>query len=184
MNESDFISILQQYGWKCRADEVGVCVCFFDINEKVVAVIPTIGKRVDHFRVSLMPSISSVNFSSCVAFIAGEEIAYEPIFSLNESPEKLSSLLVEDVLRLSEKAITWADTQSLEDGLVAYRNLPTKAKGAMPLRHLAALAVAGDVARLVYYRKSFEQGDRLGFVPYITSEMLDRAIELAKQYQT
>lgn len=97
---------------------------------------------------------------------------------------QLSSLLVEDVLRLSEKAIAWADAQSLEDGLVAYRNLPTNAKGAMPLRHLAALALAGDVARLVYYRKSFEQGGRLGFVPYITSEMLDRAIEVAKQYQT
>ena len=103
-----------------------------------------------------MLSISSVDFSSCVALITGVGIVYEPIFSLNESPAKLSGLLVGDVLRPSEKAIAWADTQSLEDGLVAYRNLPINAKGAMLLRHLAALAVAGDVARLVYYRKSFE----------------------------
>lgn len=78
MNESDFISVLKQCGWRCRADEVGVCVCFFDINKKVVAVIPTIGKRVDHFRVSLMPSISSVDFSSCVGLCCTNQPQVEP----------------------------------------------------------------------------------------------------------
>jgi hypothetical protein len=81
---------------------------------------------------------------------------------------------------MSEKAISWARSQNIESGLMGYRNLPTDAKGAMPLRHLAALAVAGDVERLEGYKKSFDMGDRLGFVPYITASMIDRAILKAK----
>ncbi len=51
----------------------------------------------------------------------------------------------------------------------------------MPLRHLAALAIAGDVERLNSYKNSFEKGDRLGFVPYITVDMIDRAILIAQK---
>ncbi|RMQ97899.1 hypothetical protein ALP94_02834 [Pseudomonas savastanoi pv. glycinea] len=77
---------------------------------------------------------------------------------------------------MSESAISWARSQNIESGLMFYRNLPTDSKGAMPLRHLAALAIAGDVERLDGYKKSFEVGDRLGFVPYITDAMIDRAL--------
>ncbi|WP_414858990.1 DUF6990 domain-containing protein [Pseudomonas aeruginosa] len=62
----------------------------------------------------------------------------------------------------------------------AYRALPTNSKGAMPLRNLAALAIAGDVSCLANYQFSFEQGDRLGFVPYITQDMIERALLIAR----
>ena len=52
----------------------------------------------------------------------------------------------------------------------------------MPMRHLAALALAGDVAKLKSYQASFEAGDRLGFVPYITKDYIDRAVALAEKY--
>ncbi|AGI26880.1 hypothetical protein H681_25065 [Pseudomonas sp. ATCC 13867] len=130
-----------------------------------------------------MPSISSKQFSEVVSFIYGEGVKHDPVIVSNELPEKLSELSANDVVRLSEKAVSWAHAQNLEDGLAAYRNLPTDAKGAMPIRHLAALAIAGEVDRLESYRRSFEQGDRRGFVPYITSEMLDRAIFIAQKYR-
>ncbi|MFV9439627.1 DUF6990 domain-containing protein [Pseudomonas aeruginosa] len=50
----------------------------------------------------------------------------------------------------------------------------------MPLRHLAALAIAGDVSCLANSQFSFEQGDRLGFVPYITQDMIERALLIAR----
>lgn len=67
--------------------------------------------------------------------------------------------------------------------MAAYRALPTDSKGARPLRHLAALAITGDIGRLAKYQRRFEQGDRLGFVPYITAEMLERALLLAQDWE-
>jgi len=49
-----------------------------------------------------------------------------------------------------------------------------------PLWHLAALALARDVARLDTYQRAFHRGERPGFVPYITTEMIDRALVLAR----
>ena len=98
----------------------------------------------------------------------------------NIPPEKIASFSVADVVRLSQKSISWASAQDIDAGLAVYTALPTNSKGAMPLRHLAALALARDVSRLLRYQQSFEQGDRLGFVPYIVPEMIDRALHLAQ----
>jgi hypothetical protein len=51
----------------------------------------------------------------------------------------------------------------------------------MPLRHLAALAIAGDLQTLSRYQRSFAHGDRLNFVPYITADLIDRALSLAQR---
>ncbi|MHA6044579.1 DUF6990 domain-containing protein, partial [Pseudomonas aeruginosa] len=98
----------------------------------------------------------------------------------NDVPEKIVDFSLDDVVRLSQSAISWASAQDIEKGLAAYRALPTNSKGAMPLRHLAALAIAGDVSCLANYQFSFEQGDRLGFVPYITQDMIERALLIAR----
>ncbi|WP_414492909.1 DUF6990 domain-containing protein [Stenotrophomonas maltophilia] len=183
MNEKDVVSVLKEQGWVCGKDEVGDYFCIENFGHRQVQVIPYVGKRSDHFRFSLMPSISSEEFSTAVGLILGEVKDHVPVVVSTELPEKLAELSASDVSRWSEKAISWAHAQSLEDGLAAYRNLPTDAKGAMPLRHLAALAIAGEVDRLESYRRKFELGDRLGFVPYITSEMIDRAISIAKEHR-
>ncbi len=181
MKEKDVVSILKGQGWVCSKDEIGDYFCVANIGGGVnVQVIPSVRKRSDHFRVSLMTSVSTTEFSEAVAFVQGEGAGYSPVIVSAAPPEKLCSFSSEDVLRISEKAISWARSQNIESGLMVYRNMPTDAKGAMPLRHLAALAVAGDVERLECYRKSFEMGDRLGFVPYITAAMIDRAVFKAK----
>lgn len=180
MKEKDVVSILMEQGWICSKDEVGDYFCVTDIEEVRVQIIPSVGIRSDHFRVSLMPSVSTKEFSEVVAFIEGEESGYSPVIVSHEPPEKLPNFSSDDVLRLSEKAMFWARSQNIESGLMFYRKLPTDCKGVMPLHHLAALAIAGDVERLNSYKKSFEMGDRLGFVPYITDAMIDRAFLKAK----
>lgn len=183
MNEKDVASALKEQGWACGRDEAGDYFCIANAGHRQVQVIPYVGRRPDHFLVSLMPSISSEEFSTAVGLILGKRRHYAPVIVSNELPEKLVELSANYVSILSEKAISWAHAQSLEDGLAAYRNLPTDAKGAMPLRHLAALAIAGEVDRLESYRRNFELGDRLGFVTYITTEMFDRAISIARKHR-
>lgn len=180
MKEKDVVSILMEQGWVCSKDEVGDYFCVRDIGGAEVQIIPSVREHSGHFRVSLTPSVSTKEFSEAVAFVRGEGSGYSPVIVSNESPEKLPRFSSADVLRMSEKALSWARAQNIESGLMAYRNLPTHAKGAMPLRHLASLAIAGDVGRLEDYKKSFEMGDRLGFVPYITDSMIDRALLKAK----
>lgn len=180
MTEKEACLILQAEGWSCRKDEVGdyFCIrCFGDIQ---VQIIPSIGKRSDHFRISLMPSVSLKSFSDAVRFIFGEEQIFAPVIQSNQPPQKLERVCAGDVIRLSDSALSWARHQDLAVGLSHYRSLPTDAKGAMPLRHLAALAIEHAVGQLENYKRSFEEGNRLGFVPYITLEMIKRSLLIAR----
>ncbi|KAF1684537.1 hypothetical protein B1992_15005 [Pseudoxanthomonas broegbernensis] len=181
MKDKVVLSILQELGWKCGKDEAGDVYCQLEQGGKQLQIIPTIRKLSDHFRVSLMPSISTKEFSAAAAQIFGEPIDHEPIIVSNLRDEKIPSVAREDVVRLAERALSWASMQDVEAGLAAYRSLPTDAKGARPLRHLAALALSGDVGRLHGYKESFDQGDRMGFVPYITAKMIERAISIAQE---
>lgn len=45
--------------------------------------------------------------------------------------------------------------------------------------HLTALAWKGNLDKLIEYEESFAQGHRLGFVPMITADMIDRALDIA-----
>jgi len=181
MKEKEVSSILKEHGWRCDVDDAGDYYCIMDFGECQLQVIPSIGRRSDHFRISLMPSVSSRLFSKHVGFILGESRDHVPISTANEVPKKIVDPTTADVLSAADEAVSWALDQKIENGLTAYREMATDAKGAMPLRHLAALAMAGDVDRLKFYRDSFSQGNRLGFVPYVTSEMIDRALLIAEE---
>lgn len=180
MTEKEACRILQAEGWFCRKDEVGDPVCRKSLGDVQVQIIPAIGKRSDHFRVSLMPSISLRAFSDAAGFILGEGQGFVPVIVSNEPPQKLEHLCADDVVRLAGSALSWAQHQDLEAGLALYRALPTDAKGEMPLRHLAALAIACAVDQLEGYKQSLEEGNRLGFVPYITLEMIERSLLVAQ----
>lgn len=183
MTDEEACRILQAEGWSCRKDEVGDPICCKSLGDVQVQIIPTIGKRPDHFRVSLMPSISSRAFSDAAGFILGERQGFEPVIASNEPPQKLERLCADDVIRLADSALSWAQHQDLDAGLALYRSLPTDAKGAMPLRHLAALAIACAVDPLEDYKQSFEEGNRLGFVPYVTLEMIERSLLVARGHR-
>lgn len=180
MNEKDAVSLLKEQGWSCGRDDAGDYFCTMEVGQLQLQIIPSIAKRADHYRVSLMPSISSRAFSEAVSFILGRQRDHVPIVLNSEPAQKLASISTADISRIAGDAVSWASSQSLESGLTAYRMLPTDAKGELPLRHLAALAMAHDIDRLESYRQSFEAGNRLGFVPYITLEMIDRALILAR----
>ncbi|WP_155518325.1 DUF6990 domain-containing protein [Ralstonia solanacearum] len=175
------MKIIEGLGWKRRVDEVGDNSFSLDLGDRVVRVIPNVGKRHDHFRVSFMPSVTTREFSEIASALMNENDArHEPITSMLEKPEKVSSFGEGDVDVWLGKIIAWAKSEDIASGLADYRALPTDCVGARPMRHIAALALAGDVEKIEGYSCSFKAGNRLDFVPYITESMLDRAIALAK----
>lgn len=86
-----------------------------------------------------------------------------------------------DIVSISNELLEWAKQQNVEEGLSIFCNYPTDAVGNMPLKHLGALAIAKDVNRLNYYLESFKAGNRLGFVPYITQDFIERALKIAEE---
>ncbi|MEX5832987.1 hypothetical protein AB3332_23715 [Ralstonia solanacearum] len=175
------MKIIEGFGWKRQVDEVGDNSFSLDLGDRIVTVMPHVGKRHDHFRISFAPSVTTREFSEMASALMNESDAeHEPISAMLEKPEKVSNFGEGDVDVWLRKIIAWAKSEDIEGGLAKYRALPTDSVGARPMRHIAALALAGDVEKIKGYLCSFKAGNRLGFVPYITESMLDRAIALAK----
>lgn len=182
MTEKEFILAFKEYGWDLKTDEAGDFYGQINLKDRIIQIIPSLKKRSDHYRIAYMPSVSTDLFSTAFGKISGKAKIYTPIIRMNEVVGKVSDINLLNTQSISNNLLTWAKEQDIEKGLEVYRNLPTDAKGVMPLRHLAALAINGDLDQLVSYQDSFHQGNRLGFVPYITTMMIDQAVLIAKKY--
>lgn len=66
--------------------------------------------------------------------------------------------------------------------LSQFRDYDTARPGASGLRHLCALALAGDVDTLDGYVRRRMDNDPCGFVPYITDDMIARAAKIGHRY--
>jgi len=97
-----------------------------------------------------------------------------------ERPPRVATIEEASIIPIAEQVIDWARNVDISSEIKRHARLSTSSKGAMPLRHLAALALLGATEKLEMYRASFESGDRLGFVPYISIEMIERALEIAR----
>lgn len=179
MITKELLSVLAGCGWACKKDDAGDYYCLIEKYDFTVQIIPSLHARRDHIRASLMPSVSTADFSFAVSVILGEDLDFVPIINSNLGVSKLNSIGREEVERLSNDALEWASVQNLSEGLTRYRELPPDSKGDLPVRHLAALALDGRVQKLREYMEGFERGERMGFVPYISLQMIGRAFELA-----
>ena len=83
MKENQVVAVLAELGWRAGKDEVGDRFCVMELDDRQVLVIPTVRKASDHLRVTLMPSISTEEFSAAVSFISGDrgQGGHEPIIA-------------------------------------------------------------------------------------------------------
>lgn len=179
---------LQSKGWTCGRDSTGERYGVKDFDNLQIQLLPLFDKRNGYVIFSLEPSISLKQFSFSCAFIMQEKNDFAPLISrdgwpplsleVNPPQREFIDLKLHDVDLLEEEAIEWAKKQDIDKAIKYYANLPTNSAGSLPLCHLAALVIQGNKERLEYYCQSFLNGDRLGFVPYITDEVIDRAVEL------
>lgn len=172
---------LEALGWSTRADEVGDKVASVSLPDRSVEIIYGIRKYRDDQGLEVMPSISTRGFSEACLSIKKRGGSHTPLaVPFRDTCIRVREVLSEHVRQASDEAIAWAKDQDLDMALRKHAALSTDASGAAPVWHLAALAVLGDIARLKSYQASFEAGDRLGFVNYVTKDYIDRAVALAK----
>ncbi len=179
--KKEMMQAFKDLGWKTGRDSVGDSTCLYMLDDRSLHAMPGLKKLPNRIILDASASVLTASFSKAESEIYGEKNSYAPIIVSKysdfviEKPE----ITLDDVRTLSDRMIAWAKAQDIEQGLEKFRNLPTGAKGSLPVCHLAALALAGDKARLQYYQTCFAQGNRLDFVPYITKDMIDRAVQIA-----
>jgi hypothetical protein len=189
MTREEINQVLISLGWVRYRDEVGDSVLTKRTEKGVVWFVT----RNNTFGIDLNPVISTDVFDKFDHIIGANDVdhytgkitrrryAEGSVICQSQCRLHKEDYTEEDVVLMSNQILEWAASVDIEAGLADLRALPTDCLGAMPVRHLAALAVAGDVETLGRYRDSFAAGDRLDFVPYIDEGYIARALELAEK---
>ncbi|MFL9711310.1 DUF6990 domain-containing protein [Methylobacillus sp. Pita1] len=178
----ELMHILREIGWKISKDEVGDSCCIYSLENCKILAIPSIKNLTSESILGCVAAITTNEFDKAISIIYGKNKKNIPIVSsrykdFNYHKESITN---DTIIKLSDDLISWGKQQDIEKGLWHYRSLPTDAKGAFPVRHLAALAIHGDSEKLSYYLENFKKGNRMNFVPYIKEEMIESALKLSK----
>ncbi|MCW8890598.1 MAG: hypothetical protein OQL20_08070 [Sedimenticola sp.] len=179
MNTKELTQALETLGWLSYVDDVGDRYAQFKMADRIVQIVYGIRDMKDSQQLEVIRSLSTTPFSKACLEICGNGQTYTPLIRAMKGVRVREAVILEEhVCRVSEETIIWAEEQDLLAGLRACAALSTDAPGARPIWHLAALVLSGDADKLKYYQASFEAGDRLGFVTYITKDYIDRAVSL------
>jgi len=181
MKIKEATDILKSIGWKTYMDE-GSRRASLKLLDRTVEIGYIIRRFPHDEKFSASPALYTDEFSAACSRIENVPDDDMPfIVPWNWPGVRVPEIKEEHVHQASQMAIDWAKEQDLHQGLLAHAALPTTAFGLKPVWHLAALALLGDIEKLKFYQASFEAGDRLGFLPYITKDYIDRAVAIAKQ---
>jgi len=184
MKTSDVTKLLKTLGWSVHIDEVGDRFAIWKLPDRKVRIIYGVRNLSDGQQLDGTLSTSPETFSEAYKFIDDCGSNYASLIVKRSGWKVRTPEIIETHVRqASADIISWAKEQNLDAALKEKAALPTAAPGTGPLLHLAALAVLSDIDRLKYYQASFAAGDRLGFVPYITKDYIDRAVDFAKKYR-
>ena len=179
MTREEFNQIFVELGWTRFRDDGDTVVTRRVKNGIIWDVLKLSSNKT--LRVGPCLSIDVFDFADHLISESNNRILETSIICQTQWSEHKDGFTREDAERHSDKMLEWAASADIEAGLAALRALPTDCLGAMPVRHLAALAVAGDVETLERYRDSFAAGDRLDFVPYIDEGYIARALDFAQK---
>ena len=182
MNTKEVTQYLEALGWSTRKDEVGDRCATFALADRQVELIYSIDRINELQKFGAMLSVTTDAFSSACSNIIGERLNSHPLTTAWRGIDVRAPEISEHHIREATRdAISWSKDQDLNKALSEHAALPTSAPGIRPVWHLAALVLLGDDVRLKAYQTSFEKGDRLGFVPYVTREYIDRSVALVAQ---
>jgi hypothetical protein len=185
----DLIACFERLGWTSGRDEVGDRNAEMRIGHKIFH--PLLSRRDTRYPqhphgyllFELDGWITCDAISSAYTLMNYPKKRIANSYPVANSPSyKIQQPLVyeDDVKAISDAWIAWGSNYDMGAGLKALRELPTNSIGSNPAGHLSALAANGDVEILASYRESFERGDRLGFVPYITIDYINTALAFAE----
>ena len=172
--------LLKSLGWQLSRD-TGIRIGTYRLSDRYISLIYGIRNLTDQQKLWLTPSVRTRAFSTACATVEPGYGESAPFIRLLESIDISAPELHEQHVRqASDTVITWAQEQDLNKALIEHAVISTNSAGASPIWHLAALALIRELGRLSSYLESFDAGDRLGFVNYVSRDHVDRALQFAE----
>lgn len=177
------IQALKSLGWSITKDDVGDKMAVFVLPDRNASIFPVVRKLSGGQQLSTTLSMTTEPFSKACMCITGPGYgSHSPLVRAWKGLRVIAPEIMEThVQQFSDEAIAWTKEQDVDKALKEHAALSTDAPGARPIWHLAALALLGEIEKLKSYQASFAAGDRLGFVPYISKDFIDRSVELAEE---
>lgn len=181
MNANDIAWVFKQLGWTPRQDVDRYAE--MNLSDRIVHV----GFKVKDFTVyqkfESTHSLMTNDFTNAVKWIEGGRKEFNDRLKVG-SKDKVRfqepEITRKHVEIACNRAIEWAMSVDIDQRYEELCNLDPSTPGAAGVWHLAGLALLGHVAKLKSYQASFEAGDRLGFVNYVTKDYIDRAVAVAQ----
>lgn len=184
MNTKEVTEALSILGWSSNTDEVGEKFAHLHLPDRTIQIIYGVRNFTDDQQLEANLSLSTDTFSKVCAIISDNISDYTPLIrSWKGLRIKVPKIKENHVKRISDKAFCWAKDQDLDEAIEAHASLPTDAPGARPIWHLSALVLSKNIQLLQFYKTSFANGDRLGFVNYVNEDYIDRAMGLVKDFR-
>ncbi|WP_123876591.1 DUF6990 domain-containing protein [Fuscovulum blasticum] len=182
MNASDVAGVFKQLGWTPGQDVDRYAE--IELSDRIVHV----GFKVKDFTVyqkfESTHSLMTIGFTNAVKWIEGgrREINDRLKVGSNEKVRFQEPAITRKHIEIAcNRAIEWAMSFDINQRYEELCNLDPSTPGAAGVWHLASLVLLGNVIKLKSYQASFESGDRLGFVNYVTKDYIDRAVVLAEK---
>lgn len=176
--ETKALEIFKTLDWKAQRERVtGDAILSMDDGDNLVEAILQIRQLPSEQKMALILATGSKEMSRIIGSIAGKRASHDTLLQ-TRLEKKAPEIGLKEIEAISKEAATWWRSQ---DNLTAIKALtaPPPSTGLSQLMHLGALAYLGDFNSLLDYQDIFRRGQRLNFVPMITSEMIDRAVDIA-----
>ena len=172
----ELLQELSALGWR-TSNTGGEALARKQDGDRLLEVIVQKFVLLNGVKLALSVSASSKEFCKVCAKVADWENTHATLCQtyLENLYADLSKVNVQSI---SDEIESWWMSQSLEDAIKS-KSQPPPETGLAQLYHLAALAYLGDFNTLMDYQQVFAKGQRMGFVPMIESEMIDRAVDIA-----
>ena len=151
------------------------------VGPLIITIFPQLKSRAES--PTMAPrQIATLLTTACTERFDG---VYQTISGANNRPVQLRAGDITDrdfaldsarIGALVQRAEAAVLSQDPESALTEFAGYETSRPGSAGLLHLAALACLGDRAILKGYQAARARGQSAGFVPYVTNEMIDRAL--------
>jgi hypothetical protein len=181
-NQTELAQAFADRGWRVTRDETSQPCGELRVGDRVLLAILSKRSPVFPFHLGGWITTDALSVAYTVIFHPRKRVAES--VPLVRSPEISIPREIASDEELDEACAAWlgfAREADLEAGMAILLDKDARPLGSGNAMHLSALAATGGVEVLAGYAEALVQGDRLGFVNYITADHIAAALAFAQR---